>query len=177
MRVERLTEEKAPTLGPFLVGTGLAQRKWAAPSGPSLGRKRPRRGVRDKYREGGAQMRGVLLSHDELSSLNYVHESSLCRRGKLGNVRNQTLRVAPFWALRRHPSAGLEVCTTSSMKRLARSIPHTPRCGRWGCGVHAPAGRLQRLALAEHSAGCARARAAGPHAPCHLPVTLPHPVA
>ena len=112
--------------------------------GPSLGRKRPRRGVPSKYREAIVEMRGALLSRGQLFSLNYVHESSPYSFAiGLANVRNQTFTVALFWSLRRHPSAGPEVCTTSSMKRSARSMPPCPSTGPSGCGLHAPS--TQRL--------------------------------
>jgi hypothetical protein len=90
MRVECLTEERAPTLGPFLLykavisTTGSAKKKGRAKR-PKSREETPKEGVPAKYREGIPQMRGALVSHDGLSSLNYVHESY---------VRNTTFWVA-----------------------------------------------------------------------------------
>jgi hypothetical protein len=61
-------------------------------------------------------MRGVLVSHDGLSSLNYVHESY---------VRNWTL--GPFWPLCGPSSASLGFCTGAILPPSPRALSSRTR--------------------------------------------------
>ena len=70
--------------------------------GPSLGRKRPRRGVRTKYRETIVEMRGALLSRSQLFSLNYVHET-----GVRGRETTRPVPLRPLQNLTKTWSCGL----------------------------------------------------------------------